>query len=300
MLGVWTRFFRVRLLPTALLDALTGAISAGALRAPPESGEIALAAILVAALYLVGMGLNDLVDRRRDREFAPERPLPSGAIGVRSAVAAVSIAGAVAVAAALLLPPPTRPWSAAALLAILSYDLALKDRAWLGPLAMGGVRALVVILGAALAGDARAGLLPALVIGGHGFWTTRYSLEEERARPEVLARRRLAVLAHSIVSAGAVATWVAPPPLLLAGWAAPVVFLSLAQRGRARENPARFTFLALSALPLLDGALQLSYDSPLTALACGLVHLAILPRGSRRAAAPLESPPSAPGRESPP
>jgi hypothetical protein len=288
MLGVWARFFRVRLLPTALLNALTGAIAAGAIAAPPEGGDVALAGLLVATLYLVGMGLNDLVDRHRDRALSPDRPLPSGQLGVRSAAGAVLAAGLLAMAAATFLPPESRPWSAAILLAILAYDLALKDRAWLGPLAMGSVRALLVLFGASLAGGLREGLLPALVIGGHGFWTTRYSLEEEAARPGVLTSRSRGVLAHSVVSAGLVAAIVAPAPLLLVGWLAPVGFIALALRQRAAAAPGRFTLLCLCALPLLDGALQLSYDSPFTAAMCGLVHLASLPRPSRRADASPE------------
>lgn len=292
MIAVWARFFRVRLLPTAILNALTGAIAAGAAVDPPPPLECALAGLVIVGLYLAGMGMNDLADRERDRVHAPDRPIPSGAIGVRIAGAAVLLAGGIALAAAALLPARTLPWSAAILLAILVYDLAAKDHPWLGPLAMGSVRALVVVFGASLAGAARDGLVAAVVIGGHGFWTTRYSLEEERARPEVLAGRARAVLAHGLASAALVAWIVSPAPLLLAGWGLPIAAIGAALARRGASPPGAFTFRSLSALPLLDAALQLSYNSPLTALACALIPIACLPlpRSRRRPEDPPREP----------
>jgi 4-hydroxybenzoate polyprenyltransferase len=45
---------------------------------------ISLAAVSVG-LYGFGMSLNDIIDRRRDRQISPNRPLPSGRIGVTTA-----------------------------------------------------------------------------------------------------------------------------------------------------------------------------------------------------------------------
>jgi 4-hydroxybenzoate polyprenyltransferase len=45
---------------------------------------VALAFISIG-LYGFGMSLNDIIDRRRDRQISPHRPLPSGRIGVRTA-----------------------------------------------------------------------------------------------------------------------------------------------------------------------------------------------------------------------
>ena len=45
---------------------------------------IALAMISIG-LYGFGMSLNDIIDRRRDRQISPHRPLPSGRIGIVAA-----------------------------------------------------------------------------------------------------------------------------------------------------------------------------------------------------------------------
>jgi 4-hydroxybenzoate polyprenyltransferase len=45
---------------------------------------IALALVSIG-LYGFGMSLNDIIDRRRDRQISPNRPLPSGRIGLATA-----------------------------------------------------------------------------------------------------------------------------------------------------------------------------------------------------------------------
>jgi 4-hydroxybenzoate polyprenyltransferase len=50
---------------------------------PP--GRIVAVAIISIGLYGFGMSLNDIIDRRRDRQIAAHRPLPSGRIGVITA-----------------------------------------------------------------------------------------------------------------------------------------------------------------------------------------------------------------------
>src|SRR5437773_6601256 len=42
-------------------------------------------ALMSVGLYGFGMSLNDIIDRRRDRQLAAHRPLPSGRIGVVAA-----------------------------------------------------------------------------------------------------------------------------------------------------------------------------------------------------------------------
>jgi len=50
-------------------------------------------------LYTFGMALNDVIDRRRDSQIAPGRPLPSGRISVRSAHALCFVLAVASVAA---------------------------------------------------------------------------------------------------------------------------------------------------------------------------------------------------------
>lgn len=55
------------------------------LRAVLRAEHVLVVAMISIGLYGFGMSLNDLIDRRRDRQLAPHRPLPSGRIGVVTA-----------------------------------------------------------------------------------------------------------------------------------------------------------------------------------------------------------------------
>ena len=80
------QFTRIALVFTAVGDGWAAML----LHRRAEGGEISIAyaaAVTIAsiALYSFGMALNDLIDRRRDSQLAPGRPLPSGRISVRTA-----------------------------------------------------------------------------------------------------------------------------------------------------------------------------------------------------------------------
>ena len=104
----------------------------------------------VSLLYWAGMTLNDAFDVQWDREHAPERPIPSGAISASATwmIGALQMAGG----AALLLWKTDTPWEimAGLIVAILAYDWIHKK--WKGSvLIMGLCRALVYLLGWAAA-----------------------------------------------------------------------------------------------------------------------------------------------------
>ena len=78
---------RIPNLATAAADPLAGYLivsQARDLAWPPAACGLAVAAVV--AIYAAGMVLNDVCDLELDRRERPERPLPSGAIGVRAAV----------------------------------------------------------------------------------------------------------------------------------------------------------------------------------------------------------------------
>jgi 4-hydroxybenzoate polyprenyltransferase len=70
-----------------LLWSAAGAHAMGEMhRAPPVSWATVAALVIVAVgLYGYGVSLNDIIDRRRDRQLAADRPLPSGRVGVATA-----------------------------------------------------------------------------------------------------------------------------------------------------------------------------------------------------------------------
>jgi UbiA prenyltransferase family protein len=115
------------------------------------------------ALYLGGMFLNDAVDVPFDRQFRPERPIPSGCISRRAVL--VWSAGWLAAGWLALLPlgADTARFSAALAAAIVFYDLVHK-RTQLAPFLMGACRFLLYLTAAASAkrGQIDIVLLPAL------------------------------------------------------------------------------------------------------------------------------------------
>jgi 4-hydroxybenzoate polyprenyltransferase len=84
--SAWLRMARVSNTPTTVSDTVAGAVlvSAGA-----AAGPVAVVAVAIALFYTAGMILNDVMDLAIDRRERPERPLPSGQVSVRAAVAAV-------------------------------------------------------------------------------------------------------------------------------------------------------------------------------------------------------------------
>jgi 4-hydroxybenzoate polyprenyltransferase len=165
-----------------------------------------------ALLYAAGVVLNDLMDVERDREERPDRPLPAGRVSLRAARwlgGEMLLAGTAlpcAMAWSLRQPRPAIVAAALALL-ILLYNRVLK-RTPLRSLAMGGCRALNVLLGMSVMAGPQAGFLGGwplegqhwLVAGAIGLYVAGITWF---AREEVLRsdRRRLAAAA-AVMMAG--------------------------------------------------------------------------------------------------
>jgi 4-hydroxybenzoate polyprenyltransferase len=106
-------------------------------------------------LYSAGLVLNDVMDLAEDRRERPYRPLPSGAISRRAAIAAFFLLAMAALAIAYLLNPHTLmplTFAAALLGVILIYDCIAKGIPIVGPLNMGLCRGLSLLLGASVIG----------------------------------------------------------------------------------------------------------------------------------------------------
>ena len=108
-----------------------------------------LIALMVSSglLYVGGIVLNDYFDVEIDKRERPSRPLPSGNISKRHALAIAMIALLIANTIALVVGPISLAVSLVLTFTIIAYDYRLKHGI-LGPFAMGGARFLNVILGA--------------------------------------------------------------------------------------------------------------------------------------------------------
>jgi 4-hydroxybenzoate polyprenyltransferase len=108
-----------------------------------------LIALMVSSglLYVGGIVLNDYFDVEIDKRERPSRPLPSGNISKRHALAIAMVALLIANTIALVVGPISLTVSVVLTFTIIAYDYRLKH-GLLGPFAMAGARFLNVILGA--------------------------------------------------------------------------------------------------------------------------------------------------------
>jgi 4-hydroxybenzoate polyprenyltransferase len=114
-------------------------------------GEFAGLLIASGCLYLAGMVLNDVFDAEIDAKDRPQRPIPSGRIPLGTARAvgwSLLVAGTAIGWLVSILAGDVRAGIVATALAacIVLYDGVLKTT-FAAPLAMGGCRALNVLLG---------------------------------------------------------------------------------------------------------------------------------------------------------
>ncbi len=102
--------------------------------------------IASVGLYTFGMSLNDVIDRRRDSQIAPGRPLPSGRISVRAAHAVCVMLALIAMGAgAWMAILKDGQWISLlivmwTMLLIVFYDFAGKYLVPLGLLSLGLIR----------------------------------------------------------------------------------------------------------------------------------------------------------------
>nr|WP_026220319.1 UbiA family prenyltransferase [Wenjunlia vitaminophila] len=166
-------------------DALAGAAAAG--RRPNRRTGLAVAASL--CLYQAGMALNDWADRDEDAAERPHRPIPSGRIAPRAALAAgvgLTVAG---------LALASRAGRSATVLAtalagtVWAYDLRLKHTP-AGPAVMATARSLDLLLGAAAtARPARSSATPAGTAGWRGALGPAAALGAHTAAVTLVSRR---------------------------------------------------------------------------------------------------------------
>lgn len=91
-------------------------------------------------LYLAGMVFNDVADAERDQRIAPDRPIPSGKVGLGAAAAAGLVLSVCALLASSMAGTRAGLMAGVVLSLILLYDFGLKQLPWLGSLVMGLIR----------------------------------------------------------------------------------------------------------------------------------------------------------------
>ncbi|MEU5323083.1 SCO3242 family prenyltransferase [Streptomyces sp. NPDC021056] len=188
-------------LPAALSvpgDVLAGA-AAGAGTPPPRILGTMASSI---ALYWAGMALNDYADATVDAVERPQRPVPSGRVERRTALATACGLTAAGLGLAALTGGRRALGVALPLTGLVwAYDLGLKSTP-AGPAAMAGARTLNVLSGAQ-PGHRVAALPAALLVGAHTYTVTALSRHEVSGAPREVPAATLAGSAATAVAAAA-------------------------------------------------------------------------------------------------
>ncbi|MFJ8647550.1 SCO3242 family prenyltransferase [Streptomyces sp. NPDC093546] len=263
----WAELLRVSALFSVPGDALAGAAAAG-LR---PNRRTVLAAGASLCLYEAGMALNDWADRDEDARDRPHRPLPSGRVTPRAALAASAALTATGLALAARAGRAPLAVASALAAAVWSYDLHLKHTPG-APATMATARALDLLLGAtatacpagwAAGRAARAALPSAAALGAHTYAVTAVSRHETHGGSTATP---LAALAATTALAALAARSPRPGPT------AP----GAAGRGAALVTAlTAATYLRTAAAPFLHAALNPS--PPLTQRAVGGGIRAMIP-----------------------
>jgi 4-hydroxybenzoate polyprenyltransferase len=172
-------------------DTLAGAASAGW----PAGRRTVLLPLASVSLYWAGMALNDWADRDLDSVERPERPIPSGRVSPRTALALASGLTVTGVGLAAVAGGPVAAAVATTLAgAVWAYDLSAKS----GPgstAVMASTRGLDVLLGASAGGLPALGraLAPAALLAAHTAGVTALSRGEVHGTSAATARGALCV-----------------------------------------------------------------------------------------------------------
>jgi 4-hydroxybenzoate polyprenyltransferase len=109
--------------------------------------RVVLVALISIGLYAYGMALNDIIDRRRDRQLASHRPLPSGRIALATAHVICGLLFLIALASGFIYARRTgvNGWMSLVLVLwtvflIAFYDFAGKYLVAVGLLTLGLIR----------------------------------------------------------------------------------------------------------------------------------------------------------------
>ncbi len=184
---------------TVVADVLMAGLVGGALFDAP--GRFALAAAASCLLYLAGMASNDIFDRAEDAKARPFRPIPSGRVSLRNAVA-LTILLTVSGVICGVLADGNLWWLGGLVVAVFAYNASLKHTA-VGPIAMGSCRLLHLLFVFSLTENfpAAVGWHVAGIVGVYIVGVTLFARTEEFAsRPRDLA----AASAVMLLAVGAV------------------------------------------------------------------------------------------------
>jgi geranylgeranylglycerol-phosphate geranylgeranyltransferase len=150
----YLRLFRLGNGLMGILGVLTGALIAAGLDIADSWLNIVIASFVAVWFIAGGNALNDYIDRDIDLTAHPDRPIPSGEMTAKQALYAGAFAFILAIAVSFFL------WDPASILIVmiacflmLSYELFLKQRGFIGNVTIAVLTGMLFLLGGAVVGN---------------------------------------------------------------------------------------------------------------------------------------------------
>ncbi|WP_434521614.1 geranylgeranylglycerol-phosphate geranylgeranyltransferase [Halorubrum sp. AS12] len=196
----------------------TGAFVAGASGAALPT---ALAAVTTVFAVAAGNAINDYFDREIDAVNRPDRPIPRGAVSPRVALATAIAWFAVAVAAAVRLPPLSIGIAAVNLVALVTYTSLFKGTPGLGNALVAYLVGSTFLFGGAAVGNPRSVLVLAALAGLSTF--TREVIKDVE---DVAGDREEGLTTLPIAVGERRALWIGAAALVIAVAVSPLPYLS--------------------------------------------------------------------------
>jgi 4-hydroxybenzoate polyprenyltransferase len=148
----YARLYRLSIAFTPVADVLAGlAVATPAGEEPVLDARLAAACLAASMAFCFGVSLNDYLDRRKDAELAPSRPLPSGLIAPGRALIASLVPAALALALAWWVGARTGLAMTVVLLLAALYNLLTRKSDAAGVINLGAIRGADLCVGMTLA-----------------------------------------------------------------------------------------------------------------------------------------------------
>jgi geranylgeranylglycerol-phosphate geranylgeranyltransferase len=218
------------------LLTFVGAFVAGGVLGTGLAGAFAWVAAVVATVLAVGAGMaiNDYFDREIDRVNRPDRPIPSGVVSPREALAFSGLLFGVAVALAVTLPALAVGIAVVNLLALVAYTEFFKGLPGLGNALVGYLTGSTFLFGGAAVGGRLESVLVLFALASLATFAREVVKDVEdvagdreeglRTLPIAYGERRSLYLATAVLL---VAILASPLPYLLGTFGLPYLLIVL-------------------------------------------------------------------------
>jgi geranylgeranylglycerol-phosphate geranylgeranyltransferase len=136
-----------------MVGVVVGALVASGMSIVDHAYPVVFGCTVVATFMAGGNALNDYTDREGDRRNHPGRPIPSGRLGPRTVLVFSAIMFIICIAFAFFLDRTATVIALIAACLMISYDLGLKHKGFVGNAAISLLVGMLFLFGGAVVGN---------------------------------------------------------------------------------------------------------------------------------------------------